>query len=229
MTWQMVGATQVTLEYEQRFMSLWALGLHMSLVQALSSLQGSAMVWLQVRGPTQVSLVQGLLSSHTHSAAATQPTEVLQTGGTHILPVLKPTHEIKGWVQFAMVPEGTHISVVQAFPSSQLTGKVSQPPVVALHVSGRHGLALEQLTGVNIHLYPPGVVASAPHESVVHKLLSLHTIGVPEQTPLVVLQDTGLQGLVVAQGLGANTQAPLVELHESVVQAFPSSHTVGVA
>jgi hypothetical protein len=132
-------------------------------------------------------VVQGLLSLQV-STPATQPTEALQTAGVQRSGVTKLSHDITVFKQVALTSAivNTQESSVHKLLSSQLTGCVSHKPVSLWQVWGLHKSELSHSTGMN---WQPAVPLVTAQLSTVQLFPSSHTIGEPEQTPLVLSQE----------------------------------------
>jgi hypothetical protein len=117
---------------------------------------------------------------------------------------------------------GSHESVVQASPSLQTTGAVTQP-VAVLHESVVQALPSLQTTGA---VTQP---VAGSHESVVQALPSSQTTAVPVQAPFWQLSPV-VQALpseqVVPSATGVSTQEPDAMSQEDDMQALLGVQTV---
>jgi len=180
--------------------------------------------------PTHASTVQGFPSLQVELPDM-HPFFASHTGGVHKSAVILLGHELKMFWHVYLVSPGLKVqpSTVHKLLSLQSTEKATtQAPVVTLHVWGLHRSELSQSLGVKEHVALPATPTQA---SSVQGLLSVQVTVVPEHTPVVLLQEWGLQGSVVAQGFGVYTQlaVPPLAVHVSVVHALLSSQTTGVA
>jgi hypothetical protein len=152
----------------------------------------------------------------------------LHVPAAHTSPVVQPlpSSQLAVLLLWLQPVEGTQPSVVQGFPSShRLAGLTAVPlQVPALHASlvvqalpSLHATVLAELTQP----------ALGSHESLVHTLLSLQLTALPTHAPPAHVSPW-LQALPSSQPsvLFANMQAPVLTLHESLVHALPSLHTV---
>jgi len=199
--WQTVGLHEV-FEYEQAWRRVGWFESHASAVQAFPSSQALS-VNVQFIGPTHASTVHTLLSLQMETPEV-QPILGSQVGGVQESLVWNVSQEIEGKLHEATVPSDWHLSSVQRLLSLQRKGITSQLPVVRLQDWGLHRSELSHATSGKVQVPPT-------HVSVVHKLLSLQTMGTGVQTPAPAgSQLEGEQGSVV-------TQTIAVELQEVVV------------
>jgi hypothetical protein len=121
---------------------------------------------------------------------------------------------------------GLQLSAVQTLPSSQATGVPPQVPAV------HRSFVVQRLLSLQVVPLTTGVLLQTPvaglHESVVQELLSVHGIGVLEQTP--ARQASVVQALPSLHGVEVSGVCvhPRPGTQASVVQALPSSQLMGV-
>jgi hypothetical protein len=198
-------------------------GLQASSVQALLSLQVTAVPLTQAPAEQTSPVVQALPSLHAFVSSATyshKPVAGLQASSVHgllslQLVVAPPTQ----------APPEQESPVVQGFPSSQAAVLLtdSHSPVAGLHASSVHAFPSLQTVA------EPGTHAPNRQESpVVHafpSLQALPVVGRCTQSPVSGTQASSVHGLSSSQ------TAPVPETHappeqaSPVVQAFPSSQT----
>jgi hypothetical protein len=113
--------------------------------------------------------------------------------------------------------------LVQTLPSSQVTGEPTHAPAAQMSPEVQ---ALLSVHGSVLVVYTQPDAGS--HESVVHTLPSSQLVGAPGAHAPAAQASPEVQGLPSSHGivLLANTQ-PDAGLHESLVQALPSSHVMG--
>jgi hypothetical protein len=220
-------------------------GAHVSVVQTLLSLHTVGAPGLQVPPPQTSPVVHALPSLHELVLFTNMhPEAKLQMSLVHGLPSLQTTG-----VPATHAPPLQKSLVEQALPSMQRSALFvkTHAPVVTLQLSVVHTLLSLHVTGMpgwqvplphasplvqalpSLHGAVLFVKVQAPvaglQPSVVHTLLSLHTVGAPgmhvppPQTSPVVQALPSLQALV----LFAKTQ-PVATLHVSVVQTLLSLH-----
>ena len=194
----------------------------LSVVQALPSLQTTALPDLHTPPAQPSPLVQALLSVHVAALAMwTQPCPVTQLSSVHGLVSTQPAL-LGEWMHAPLPP--SHESAVQGKPSSQFLALPAQvpPPQTSLTV---HGFP-------SLHALLLAVLVQFPfaQPSFVHKLPSLQSLALPLQLPPLQVSPT-VQPLPSLQPLPLlmTDLQPLATSHKSLVHGLPSSHTTELA
>src|SRR5947207_1174631 len=191
---------------------------HVSVVQASPSLHGAVLlVWRQPPAPSQVSWVQGLLSSQFWVVVA------VHVPPWHVSPIVQGLASSQGAVLFTWMQPltGSQPSSVQGFPSSQVG---AAPPTQA--PSWQVSLAVQVLPssqGAALFVWVQPLAGLQP--SSVQALPSLQSgAGPPTQAPARQVSPV-VQALPSSQGatLGTFAQTPAVQL--SSVHGLPSSQS----
>ncbi len=200
------------------------LSAHLSFwVQPLPSSQARPLLlWTQPSLASQLSVVQGLPSSHSTVAVAGVPLQPLAAHTSPWLHALPSSHGrlLAPWTQPVL---GEQLSVVHRLPSSHTTDTPAQLPV--LHESfwvqplpSSHGLTL------NLKAHLPLAISQL---SSVQGLLSSHPLGLPGRQSPLEHKSPIVQGLSSSQPVPGRLawMHPLAAPQPSKVQGFLSSQS----